>query len=64
LHYNSFMASRPDQQQPDPEWQEDEQLPDEPSAGDNRLRRALRIGAHAGAVLGDTAIEILSSLIP
>ncbi len=58
------MASQPDQRQPDPEWQEDEQLPDEPSVGDNRLRRVVRKAAHAGAAVGDVAIEMLSNLIP
>jgi hypothetical protein len=62
------MASQPDQQQPDPEWREDEQLPGEPSSDNNRLRRALRkagkAGATAGAAVGDAAIEVLSNLIP
>jgi hypothetical protein len=58
------MASQPDQRPPDPECREDEQLPDEPSAGDNRLRRVLRKAANAGAVVGDAAIEMLSNLIP
>jgi len=68
------MASQPDQRPPDPEWREDEwredewredeQLPDEPSVGDNRLRRVVRKAAHAGAAVGDVAIEMLSNLIP
>ncbi len=59
------MASQiSDQRPPDPECREDEQLPDEPSAGDNRLRRVLRKAAHAGAVVGDAAIEMLSECDP
>ena len=39
-HYDAFMASQPDQRQPDPEQRENEQLPDEPSTDKNRLRSA------------------------
>jgi hypothetical protein len=59
------MASQPGQRQPDPERAEDEELPNEPSADDNRLRRVLRKAAETGAAVGDTAIEmLLENLIP
>lgn len=58
------MASESDQRQPDPEWQNDEERPDEPSAGDNRPRGALRRAVAAVAAWPEAAKEMLAWLLP
>ena len=64
-NYDSFVASQLTQRQPALERQEeDEQPPDEHSHDESWRRRVVRKAVDVAATIADTAIEMLSNLLP